>query len=108
MAVTRMAKVARPSRGSKPGERRGGRQKGTPNKTTTVVKEGILRAYAGIGGDKAFATWAEKNPGEFYTKVLTKVLPHELRLGDADGNKLEMPQIVRLHTSVDLSATNQT
>jgi hypothetical protein len=31
-----------PGGGSKPGERRGGRQKGTPNKTTAEV-----RAYAG-------------------------------------------------------------
>ncbi len=28
-----------PTRGSKPGERRGGRQKGTPNKATADVKE---------------------------------------------------------------------
>jgi hypothetical protein len=26
-------------RGSKPGERRGGRQKGTPNKTTAEIRE---------------------------------------------------------------------
>lgn len=32
------------ARGSKPGERRGGRQKGTPNKATADVKE-AARAY---------------------------------------------------------------
>ena len=35
-----MAKVAKSSnRGSKPGERRGGRAKGTPNKATAAIKE---------------------------------------------------------------------
>lgn len=34
------AKVAKSSnRGSKPGERRGGRKKGTPNKATAAIKE---------------------------------------------------------------------
>jgi hypothetical protein len=32
------------SRGSKPGERRGGRQKGTPNKVTAPIKE-LARQY---------------------------------------------------------------
>jgi hypothetical protein len=36
--------------GSKPGERRGGRQKGTPNKLTKDVKEAILGAAEEIGG----------------------------------------------------------
>jgi len=31
-------------RGAKPGERRGGRKKGTPNKTTSSVKAAILDA----------------------------------------------------------------
>lgn len=40
-----MTKVAANSRGgSKPGERRGGRQKGTPNKATATIKE-IARQY---------------------------------------------------------------
>lgn len=35
-----MAKTAKTSnRGSKPGERRGGRQKGTPNKATAEIRE---------------------------------------------------------------------
>lgn len=40
METTALAKVARKSnRGSAPGERRGGRQKGTPNKSTGEVRE---------------------------------------------------------------------
>jgi hypothetical protein len=42
------------SRGSKPGERRGGRQKGTLNKSTASVKE-----MAGAFGPEAIATLAD-------------------------------------------------
>jgi hypothetical protein len=38
-------------RGSKPGERRGGRSKGTPNKTTGALKEAILLAAEQTGSD---------------------------------------------------------
>lgn len=49
------AKVAKSSnRGSKPGERRGGRQKGTPNKATASIKD-AAREYT----DQALLTLAE-------------------------------------------------
>lgn len=49
------AKVAKTSnRGSKPGERRGGRQKGVPNKATACLKD-MARQYT----DEALATLAE-------------------------------------------------
>jgi hypothetical protein len=38
-------------RPSRPGERRGGRQKGTPNKSTTALKDAIIRA-AELAGDE--------------------------------------------------------
>jgi hypothetical protein len=45
MAATAIAKVAKSSnRGSKPGERRGGRAPGVPNKATATIKE-IAREY---------------------------------------------------------------
>lgn len=40
-----------PRGGSKPGERRGGRQKGTPNKVTKSLKEAILAAGEAVGRD---------------------------------------------------------
>ena len=39
-----IAKVAKSARGSKPGERRGGRKAGTPNKCTSDLKE-LAREY---------------------------------------------------------------
>jgi hypothetical protein len=66
-----------PVRGSKPGEHRGGRKAGTPNKVTANVKAALLHAYAAIGGDDHFAKWARKNPTEFY-KLYAKLLPTEV------------------------------
>lgn len=65
-------------RGSKPGERRGGRQKGTPNKVTVEVKEALAAAFEGIGGVPRLQAWAEKDPGEFY-KLWVKTLPQQIR-----------------------------
>jgi hypothetical protein len=42
--------------GSKPGERRGGRQKGTPNKVTRTLQEAILQALDEAGGAPRHAT----------------------------------------------------
>lgn len=46
-------RASNPNRGSKPGERRGGRQKGTPNKVTVEV-----RALAQEYGEEAVRTLA--------------------------------------------------
>lgn len=53
-----MAEIAtgskRSNRGSKPGERRGGRQAGTPNKVTKALKDMILGALDEAGGEEYF------------------------------------------------------
>ena len=56
------------------GKRFGGRQKGTPNKTTAKVKEAMELAFEGIGGVPALIKWAEDNQTEFY-KLFVKLLP---------------------------------
>lgn len=66
------------ARGSRPGERRGGRAKGTPNATTYAVKEAIEQAFAGIGGVPALIEWARANPELFYSRVWTRILPREI------------------------------
>lgn len=65
------------ARGSLPGERRGGRQKGTPNKTTKALKEMILGALSDAGGQDYLARMAVEEPGPFMT-LLGKVLPTTL------------------------------
>jgi hypothetical protein len=65
------------ARGSKPGERRGGRKKGVPNKITATVKEAIEKAFEGVGGHRYLIEQANKNPTAFMT-LLGKVLPTQI------------------------------
>lgn len=61
-------------RGSKPGERRGGRQKGTPNKLTADLKATIEGALAAVGGQVYLETVARKHPPVFCA-LLGRLLP---------------------------------
>lgn len=70
--------------------RYGGRQKGTPNKSTAQVKEAMLKAYQSIGGDQSFAVWARENPTEFY-RLWSKMLPQEI--SGPDGGPIEVTDI---------------
>ncbi len=70
-------------RGSKPGERRGGRQKGTPNKVTGDLKAMILGALDQKGGQKYLMRQADENPVAFMGLV-GKVLPMTVQ-GDKDN-----------------------
>ena len=65
--------------GRKPGTpKTGGRQKGTPNKTTALLKDAILQAAQNAGGKEGIIGYltvqAEQNPGPFLS-LLGKVLP---------------------------------
>lgn len=53
-----------------------GRKKGSKNKQSASVRGSILAVYAKIGGDEAFAKWANSNPQEYY-KIYARVLPVE-------------------------------
>ena len=64
--------------GSKPGERRGGRQKGTPNRLTADLKDMILGALNAKGGQRYLEEQAALNPVAFLTLV-GKVLPMTLQ-----------------------------
>lgn len=73
------------------GAKTGGRQKGTPNKTTALLKDAILLAAERAGGKDGLVGYlrsqAIANPGPFMT-LLGKVLPTQIS-GDPD-NPLEM------------------
>jgi hypothetical protein len=71
-------------KGSRPGERRGGRQKGTPNKVTGALKDMVLQALDGAGGVSYLQKQATANPTAFLTLV-GKVLP--LQIGAGEGLK---------------------
>ena len=66
------------SRGAKPGERRGVRVKGVPNKLTTAAKEAIELAAEGLGGSARLQAWAAEDPANeriFWGTIYTKLLP---------------------------------
>ena len=65
----------------------GGRQKGTPNKSTAVAKQALELAFDGIGGVPALIKWAKENQTEFY-KLFAKLLPLQVE-GNLDG-KIEI------------------
>ena len=64
--------------GSKPGERRGGRQKGTPNKITRTLREAILQALEEAGGEGGAVAYlrsqASLSPAAFMG-LIGKILP---------------------------------
>ncbi len=61
------------------GKREGaGRKKGVPNKQTRVLKDMILMALDGVGGQEYLEKQAKKNPTAFMT-LLGKVLPAEIK-----------------------------
>lgn len=60
-------------------KRYGGRQKGTPNKTTASVKAALVAAFDELGGTGNLVAWAKENPTEFF-KLWAKLLPTEVKL----------------------------
>lgn len=68
------------------GKKTGGRQRGTPNKTTGALKDMILSALSGAGGVTYLQRQATENPSAFLTLV-GKVLPLQLN-GDGQAGAL--------------------
>ena len=57
---------------------RGGRPKGSVNKTTAAAKAMIEEAAAGLGGAERMLAWAKEAPENeraFWTQVFPKLLP---------------------------------
>ena len=66
---------------------KGGRPKGSPNKTTALLKDAILKAAEGAGGKKGLVGYlqerAKDQPGPFMA-LLGKVLPLQIA-NEGDG-----------------------
>lgn len=75
------------------GVKTGGRQKGTPNKTTVAVKEALLEAFDNLGGVPALVTWGMGNPTAFY-QIWSKLAPIEAKI-DAE-HSVDMSLTVQL------------
>jgi len=61
---------------TKDGKKTGGRQKGTPNKTTRDMKAAIIEAFERAGGVDYLHALANDEPRTFAT-LLAKVMPNE-------------------------------
>lgn len=62
------------------GHKTGGRQKGTPNKFTSNVKDAFSEAFEMLGGAQALYKWAQRNQTDFY-KLASKLIPADLNVG---------------------------
>ena len=71
-----------------PGNRAGGRKKGTPNRLTKAAKDAIQQAFDNIGGVERLVKWIEADPLHerlFWTQIYPKLLPHQVNLS-GDGS----------------------
>jgi len=74
-------------RGSKPGERRGGRKRGTPNKFSGKLKEMVLEALERAGGTEGSVAYLERRARDEHVAfmgLLGKILPTQVA-GDPDN-----------------------
>ena len=85
----------------------GGRQKGTPNKRTALLKDAILEAAEKAGGQGGLVGYltlqAMENPGPFMT-LLGKVLPTQVTGEDGGAVKIEATVSDDLRTALDAIA----
>lgn len=87
-----------------------GRKAGVPNKTTQSVKAMILEVTEGLGGATALLAWARENEGDFYTKLLTRLIPTEVNatLEDlTDPHKLTNAQLAYIAAGGSLNSATE-
>jgi hypothetical protein len=80
----------------RPGERRGGRIKGKPNKMTRLLKEAVLEAAEKSGYDQRgrdglvgyLKRMADHHPETFTSSLLSRVMP--LQITGRDGGPVEL------------------
>lgn len=81
---------------------KGGRPKGSRNKTTIQLKEAILEALEGVGGTAYLEQIAKDNPSAFI-QLVAKVLPLQTPTPDKDTG--QVITIIRA-TKPDADSTN--
>lgn len=99
-----MAKQAKNSRrGSKPGERRGGRQTGTPNKATTAAREAIA-AFVDANAER-LQGWLDKiaktEPEKAFRMVMDVVEYHVPKLARTEVTGSDGGPIIFKQSSED-------
>lgn len=77
MATGSKPAARKPRRGAAPGERRGGRAPGTPNKITASIRQAIEGAFTTLGGESYLVRVGCRDPGTF-CRLLGKLLPRDV------------------------------
>ena len=78
------------------GNKTGGRQKGTPNKTTKSAKEAIAEAADRLGGAERLVAWVREEPQNervFWGTIYPKLLPLQVA-GDSESPVKTVNEIV--------------
>lgn len=91
-------------RGSKPGERRGGRKQGVPNKLTSLARNVIAQVAEELGGATRFAAWAKESPeneSAYWTRVYPRLLPVQITGPDDGPVKIERIERVIIDDTSD-------
>lgn len=70
-----------------PGERRGGRKRGVPNRVTGALKDRILAALDAAGGEAYLLRMAQEEPRAFLALV-GRLIPQEARVTSETGLEL--------------------
>lgn len=85
------------------GQKTGGRVKGTPNKTTALLKEAILGAATSTGSDgkgkdglMGYCAFLAKEEPKAFAQLLGKVLPMQITGEDGGPIKVTQVQLVAL------------
>lgn len=80
-----------------------GRPKGTPNKTTALIKDAIIQAATDAGGEGGMVGYltlqAQENPGPFMS-LLGKVLPTQVE-GTGQGGAIVTQIVLRAYDEAD-------
>lgn len=82
-------------------QKTGGRQKGTPNKTTQAAKDAIAQAAEELGGADRLVAWAKEDPANerlFWGSIYPKLLPLQLNGPGENGEHSLVVEIRRFGT----------
>lgn len=80
------------------GQKTGGRQKGTPNKTTQAAKDAIAQAAEELGGTARLVAWAKEDPANertFWGTIYPKLLPLQVNGPGENGEHTLVVEITR-------------
>lgn len=72
--------------GKSAGNRGKGRKKGVPNKVTSSLKQMMMEALDGVGGQAYLQAQASENPRAFLA-MLGRLIPHDVHLSGGEGGQ---------------------